>query len=85
MADIVIDNCGEVGDGAVSYPGLPEKVGPTSLLAGAFIVNALLCRVVERFLAHGLEPPVLRSANVPGGEAHNRVLEARYKERIKGL
>jgi uncharacterized phosphosugar-binding protein len=85
VADLVIDNCGEAGDGAVTFPGLAEKVGPTSLLAGAFIVNAIVCGVVERFIVKGLSPPVYRSANLPGGDEHNRRLEAKYKGRIKLL
>lgn len=85
VADIVIDTGGEVGDGVVSYPGLSIKVGPTSLLAGAFIWNSLLCRIVERFLAEHLTPPIYLSANLPGGEEHNRVLEAKYRGRIKLL
>jgi uncharacterized phosphosugar-binding protein len=85
VADLVIDNGGEVGDGALAFPGLAAKVGPTSLLAGAFIVNSLVCRVVERFVAKGLTPPVYLSANLPGGDEHNRQLEAKYKGRIKLL
>jgi len=85
VADIVIDNCGEPGDGALAYPGLPVKVGPTSLIAGAFIINSLLCQVVDRFLAHGLVPPIYLSANLPGGEEHNRKVEAQYRGRIKRL
>ena len=85
IADIVLDNCGEPGDGAVRYEGFQGMVGPTSLLAGAYLVNSLACRVVELFLAHGLTPPVYLSANVPGGDEHNRELEARYRGRIYGL
>jgi len=85
VADLVIDNCGEVGDAAVSYPGLAEKVAPTSSLAGVFIMNSLLCRIVERFLAANLQPPVYISANLPGGEEHNRALEEKYRGRIKRL
>ena len=85
VADLAIDNCGEVGDGAITFPSLAEKVGPTSLLAGAFIVNSIVCGVVERFLAKGLPPPVYLSANLPGGDEHNRQLEAKYKERIRLL
>lgn len=85
VADLVIDNYGEPGDGVVSYPGLPEKVGATSLAAGAFIVNSIVCDVVERFVAKGLVPPVYLSANLPGGDEHNRRLEAKYKGRIKLL
>jgi uncharacterized phosphosugar-binding protein len=85
VADLVIDNCGEPGDGAITFPGLVEKVGPTSLLAGAFIVNSIVCGVVERFLAKGLPPPVYLSANLPGGDEHNRRLEEKYKARIRLL
>ncbi len=85
IADIVLDNCGEPGDAAVRYEGFSGKVAPTSLLAGAYIINSLVCRVVELFLAKGLTPPVYLSANVPGGDEHNRGLEAKYRGRIRGL
>jgi uncharacterized phosphosugar-binding protein len=85
VADLVIDNYGEAGDGALAFPGLAVKVGPTSLVAGAFIVNSIVCGVVTRFLAKALTPPVYLSANLPGGDEHNRQLEAKYKGRIKLL
>lgn len=85
IADIVLDNCGEPGDAAVRYDGLPGRVAPTSLLAGSYLINSLACRVVELFLAKGLTPPVYLSANVPGGDEHNRKLEAKYRGRIRGL
>jgi uncharacterized phosphosugar-binding protein len=85
IADLVIDNCGEPGDGSVAFPGLAEKVGATSLLAGAFILNSIVCGVVERYLEKGISPPVYLSANLPGGDEHNRQLEAKYKGRIRLL
>jgi uncharacterized phosphosugar-binding protein len=85
VADIVLDTCGESGDAVVSYPGFAGKVAPTSLLAGSYIINSLVCRVVELFLAHGLTPPVYLSANLPGGDEHNRGLAAKYRSRIRGL
>ena len=85
VADLVIDNCGEAGDGALTFPGLAQKVGPTSLVAGAFIVNSIVCGVVERFVTKGLTPPVYLSANLPGGDEHNRRLEEQYRGRIKLL
>lgn len=85
VADLVIDNVGEIGDGILSFPGLAVKVGPTSLIAGAFIINSIVCGVVERFVAKGLVPPVYLSANLPGGDEHNRRLETKYKGRIKLL
>jgi uncharacterized phosphosugar-binding protein len=85
VADIVLDNCGVPGDGAVAYNGLPGRVAPTSLLAGSYLINSLVCRVVELFLAAGLTPPVYVSANVPEGDEHNHTLESRYRGRIRGL
>lgn len=85
IAHIVIDNGGEPGDGSVSCPGLPEKVGPTLVLAGIFIINSLICSIVEKYLQAGLVPPILMSANLPGGEEHNRKLEEKYRGRIKLL
>ncbi len=85
VADIVLDTCGQPGDAVVSYDGLPGRVAPTSLLAGCYLVNSLVCRVVERYLSAGLVPPVSMSANLPGGDEHNRALEERYRGRIRGL
>lgn len=85
IAHIVIDNCGQPGDGSLSFPGLPEKVGPTSALAGIFIINSLTCAIVQKYLENDLIPPILISANVPGGEEHNRKLEEKYRGRIKLL
>jgi uncharacterized phosphosugar-binding protein len=85
IADIVLDNCGEAGDAAVEYEGLKGRVAPTSLLAGAYIINSLVCRVVELFLAKGLTPPIYFSANVPGGDEHNQALKGKYRGRIRGL
>ncbi|MBZ0169386.1 hypothetical protein MELA_00688 [Candidatus Methylomirabilis lanthanidiphila] len=85
VADLAIDNGGKAGDGALAFPGLTAKVGPTSLIAGAFIINSIVCSVVERFVRKGLVPPVYLSANLPGGDDHNRRLEAKYRGRIKLL
>jgi uncharacterized phosphosugar-binding protein len=85
IADLCLDNGGEEGDAAVAYPGWRGKVGPTSVVAGTFLMNRLTCGVVERFLAAGLTPPIYMSANLPGGDEHNRRLEEQYRARIKLL
>ncbi|MFQ5655996.1 MAG: sugar isomerase domain-containing protein [Candidatus Methylomirabilales bacterium] len=82
VADLFLDNCGEEGDAAVQYPGWSGRVGPTSAVAGIFLVNRLVCRVVERYLSEGLTPPVYMSSNLPGGDEHNRRLEAQFRGRI---
>ena len=82
VADIVIDNCGCVGDGSVVVEGVPEKVGPTSTAVGAAILNAVMTRAVELVTEAGGAAPVFISANVPGGDEHNRVMLEAYKDHI---
>ena len=81
-ADIVLDNCGCVGDGSVVIEGVPEKVGPTSTAAGAAMLNAVMARCVELCVQGGAIPPVFMSANVEGGDAHNKQMLANYKDHI---
>ncbi len=82
LGDIVIDNCGCVGDGSVQLEGLKEKVGPTSTAVGAAILNAVMVRSVELMMQEGLLPPVFMSANVEGGDAHNETMLEKYKSHI---
>lgn len=82
VSDLVIDNCGCVGDGSVQVPGFPEKVGPTSTAVGAAILNAIVARTVELIVEAGGDPPVFRSANVEGGDAYNREMLERFKDHI---
>jgi uncharacterized phosphosugar-binding protein len=74
VADVVIDNGGEVGDAAIAIEGLDVRVGPTSTVVGAAIVNAITAEAVERLVARGVQPAVYTSSNVDGGDAAN----ARY-------
>lgn len=84
LADVAIDNCGVPGDACVELPGLPTLVGPTSTIAGAFIVNLLVVRAIENILAKGVVPEVYTSSNT-GSDAHNERLLAKYKGRIRHL
>jgi len=84
-ADIVIDNCGVIGDAVVQLEGLPQAVGPTSTVIGAALLNALVVEVVERLLQRGIEPPVFLSANLDRGDAHNQRLLDKYRGRLNYL
>lgn len=71
IAEVVIDNGGIVGDAAVDIKGLETRVGPTSTVVGAAIMNALVAETVERLIARGVIPEVYASSNVAGGDARN--------------
>lgn len=83
-AELTIDNCGVNGDAAVELPGLPGKVGPTSTITGAFIVNAIITGGIEHALKLGHTPEVFISSNTNGDDHNDRILQ-KYKSRVKHL
>ena len=82
FGDIVLDNCGCVGDSSLQLPGLPVKTAPTSTAIGAVLVNAIAARAIERMLEAGFEPPVFLSANLDGGDEHNRRMMDAFHDNI---
>lgn len=82
VCDIVIDNKGTVGDAAVEIKGLPEKIGPTSTAVGTALINALVIDAVNKMIDDGTVPPVLMSANLDGGDAHNAKIFEEYADNI---
>ena len=82
VGDVVIDNCGCLGDAAIDVPGVPEKVAPTSTAVGAALMNAMMAQAVADIVDAGGVPPVFVSANVDGGDEHNREMLKRYGSHI---
>lgn len=86
LADVTIDNCGPTGDALLSLPGLDTKMGPSSTVAGAAIINSIIVEAVGELLQRGELVPVLPSANVEGvSEQTLRDILGPYKGRIKYL
>ncbi len=83
VADHVLDTLVPAGD--VAYPRDGAVTAPLSSLASVFVWNLLLVRLVDRAVAAGVELPLWRSANVPGGDAHNATLVDRYRARVPML
>ena len=82
FGDIVIDNCGCLGDSSIVVDGVMEKVAPTSTAVGAAILNAVVAQAIALIAESGMTPPVFMSANLDGGDEHNRELLSRYGDRI---
>ena len=85
VADLVLDNRAPIGDAAVVLPGLPQKVGPTSTITGAAILNAIVVRVAELLLQRTGDPPVFMSANLDGGDERNKRWLEHYAGRLTYL
>jgi uncharacterized phosphosugar-binding protein len=80
VADHVIDTLVPPGDAA--YRRGEVATAPLSSLASVFVWSLLLARLADRATAAAVELPLWRSANSPGGDAHNASLVHRYRERV---
>lgn len=86
LADVVIDNCVPPGDALLTLPGLASRIGPSSTVAGAAIINSIMIEAVVETLRRGKDVPVLPSANLDGvTEARLKELLSRYRGRIRYL
>lgn len=86
LADLTIDNCVPPGDALLKLPGLASRIGPSSTVAGAAIINSLMIEAVAETLRRGYEAPVLPSANIDGvTEGQLKHLLVRYQGRIRYL
>ena len=83
LADIILDNHGDIGDAACDIPGAEQKVGPTSTVIGAAILDEIVVdasRKIVRDLHH--DSPVFYSTNLDGGGQKNKKLAYEYKDMI---
>lgn len=82
VADLVIDNHGDIGDACVQVKGIQQNVSPTSTVIGATILNIIVSETVKGLVSKNIVPPVFFSANIDGGDEHNRKILEEYKEVI---
>jgi len=83
LGDYVLDNGGLPGDAAIDAPGFAYKVGPTSTMSGALLLNLLSMEIIEQLIAAGVTPPTYVSQNADGGAEHNEALAKKYRHRIR--
>lgn len=84
LADVVLDNCGMPGDGAVQVDGLSERICPTSTIMGAALLHAVIYEAVSILLAQGIQPGIIRSANLDSDQDSRDLLLA-FRKRVRHL
>lgn len=82
LADVVLDNGAPYGDAILDLPG-GGSYGAVSTITSALLAQMVVAETVSGLVALGETPPVYLSANVTGGDEHNRALESRYAGRIR--
>lgn len=83
VADVTIDNCGEMGDAVFHIDGLKTATGPTSDSTGTAIAQALIATTLDILVKRGYESPVFVSSNVDGADEINDRLFDKYYGFIK--
>lgn len=84
LCDIVIDNHVPIGDGLVALPD-DMVTGGASTFSSLFIAQRIVLKIENLYLSDGKQPPVYKSANVPGGTEYNEKLIKEYQDRISYL
>jgi uncharacterized phosphosugar-binding protein len=84
-ADLKIDDQNPFGDADYYVEGFDVPIAPTSTIVDAFIAHRMIIEAVAEMKRRGLEPPIFRSANLPGGDEFNAKLLEKYRPRVKDL
>jgi uncharacterized phosphosugar-binding protein len=85
IVDVFVDCHMPYGDAIVQFEGLEQQVAPSSTLSNTFTVNLLLIETVKQLIEMGIDPPLWKSANLPGGDQSNAKYESKYGPMIKHL
>jgi uncharacterized phosphosugar-binding protein len=85
VADLVIDNHAPYGDACLTIPNSDKRMGSTSTISGAFIVNVVMAEAVANLARRGIDVDIYRSANSGGGGAEAEEIVKRWRARIRGL
>jgi uncharacterized phosphosugar-binding protein len=82
-AGVVLDTLVPPGDS--TYPPDAPVAAPISTIANAFLWNLVLVRLIDIGTRDGVDLPLWRSSNVPGGDEANAGLMSRYTPRVPAL
>lgn len=80
LGDVVIDNCAPYGDAMMNIEGVESPFIPASGIAAAYIMWALNAELLEKLLALGIKPGILRSVNYEPNRIYNLELAEQYKK-----
>ncbi len=81
IAEITLDNCAPAAEAMLEVEGIEARFAAASGIASDYIMWSLTSVAVEKMLADGYTPGILKSANYPGGNDYNKtVIEPHYDE-----
>lgn len=78
LADVVIDNCGVLGDACLTVEGVSSPMMATSTITAALIAQALSVLTAQYIRAAGAQVPVFSSFNADGATSRNEEYFQKY-------
>ena len=84
-ADYYIDTKVPVGDAVIELDGVPQKMGAVSTLCNAYTLNCLMMRAAQILGERGVEIPLWKSGNCPGGDEWNAQFIERFRGKVRLL
>jgi len=85
LVDVAIDTKVPVGDAIVDIPDVTENTSAVSTFTNAIALNTLVIRTIVHLRDDGIEPPIWRSGNAPGGDEANAKFLHRFRGRVRSL
>ncbi len=81
--DYYIDTKVPVGDAVINIPGIDQPMGAVSTLCNAYTLNCLMMTAASILAERGVEVPLWKSGNCPGGDEWNNQFISRFKGKVK--
>lgn len=81
--DYYIDTKVPVGDAVIEIPGIDQKMGAVSTVCNAYTLNSLMMTAAQILGERGVEVPLWKSGNCPGGDDWNNQFIARFKGKVR--
>ena len=85
LVDVAIDTKVPIGDALLTIPGVSENTSAASTFTNAVALNSLVIRTIVHLRDMGIEPPIWRSGNAPGGDEANGQFLDQFRGRVQAL
>lgn len=85
VVDYHIDTKVPSGDALIEFAGITQKSGAISTFTNAFTMQSLVLQTIEKLSQMGVEPPIWRSGNAPGGDEWNAQFLNRFNGKVRWL
>ena len=85
VVDCSIDCKVKLGDATLEIPGFEQKIGALSTYANAYVMNCVVIEAINMLVNEGVNPPVWRSGNCPGGDEWNNQFLERFRGAVRCL